>query len=170
MESMATVDLERTDSPHQPKRFCFPARSFGNKGEKRSFKPAWFDTWSRLDYREVSDSVLCYYCSRANDRNLLCRGLYGKREDTFLINGLVNWKDARASFRRHETSKYHVQAVQVISKPQQDVGEILSQAHSEQKKLNSCMLSTILQNLTFLGRQGLALGGTMMTKAILFSS
>lgn len=147
------------DSPHQPRRLKFPERSFGRKGEKRSFKAAWFDTWAWLDYREVSDSVVCYYCSRANDKNLLTSGLYGKREETFLTKGFVNWKDACASFRKHEASKYHTDAVQVVSRPQNNVGDMLSKAYSEQKKLNGRMLMIILQNIQHLGRQGLALRG-----------
>jgi hypothetical protein len=29
-------------SPHQPKKFSFPSRSFGSEGEKR---PSWFEEW-----------------------------------------------------------------------------------------------------------------------------
>ena len=36
---------------------------------------------------------------------------------------------------------------------------MLSHVHSEEKKLNGRMLIKILQNLQFLGRQGLALRG-----------
>ena len=107
----------------------------------------------------MSDSVVCYYCSRANDKSLLTSSLYGKREETFLTKGFVNWKDACASFWKHEASKYHIDAVEVFSKPQKNVGEMLSQARCEQKKLNGRMLMTILQNVQYLGRQGLALRG-----------
>ena len=78
---------------------------------------------------------------------LLTKDLYGKREETFLSNGFINWKDACTSLRRHETSKFHIDAVQAITKPLRNVGEMLSQAHNEQKKLNSHMLLTILQNV-----------------------
>lgn len=145
--------------PHQPRNYHFPERSFGSKGEKRPFKAAWFDSWPWLDYQEVSDSVICFYCSHANNRNLLAKGQYGKREETFLSKGFTNWKDACSSFRKHETSKYHVDAVHVITKPQKNVGEMLSQAHSQQKKLNGHMLMTVMQNIQFFGRQGLALRG-----------
>ena len=66
----------------------------------------------------MSDSVLCYFCLLANDMKLLASGLYGKRKETFLSKGFINWKDTCASFKKHETSKYHIDAVQVISKPQ----------------------------------------------------
>ena len=62
-------------------------------------------------------------------------------------------------YRRHQASRYHVDAVQAISLPQKDVGEMLSHAHSEEKRLNGQMLMIILQNLQFLGRQGIALRG-----------
>lgn len=149
----------QVEGPHQPKKYSFPARQFGNKGEKRSFKVAWFDSWKWIDYHEVSDSVTCYYCSRASTQKLLTKGLYGKREEAFLSNGFTNWKDACASFRRHEMSKYHLDAVQVLAKPQRDVGEMLSQGLSQQKKLNSRMLLVIVQTLQFLTRQALALRG-----------
>lgn len=68
----------------------------GKKGERRSFKPAGFDEWSWLHYRE---SVLCYYCSCASKKNLLSRGLLTKREETYTRKGYTNWKDACCSFR-----------------------------------------------------------------------
>lgn len=89
----------------------------------------------------------------------MARCLYDKWEEIFLTNGFTNWKDACASFRRHETSKYHVDAVLVANKPPKNVGEMLSQAHCEQKKLNSRMLITIMQNVQYLCRQGQALRG-----------
>ena len=70
--------------PHQPKKYKFPEQQFGNKGETRSFKVAWFDSWPGIDYQEVSDSITCYYCSRASTQKLLTKGFYGKTEETFL--------------------------------------------------------------------------------------
>ena len=99
----------------------------------------------------MSDSVVCFL---ANDKKLLTSGVYGKREETFLTKGFVNWKGACASFRKHEASRYHIDAVQVIGKPQNNVGDVLSQAHSEQKKINSRMLMTMMQNIQHLGQQG----------------
>ncbi len=61
--------------------------------------------------------------------------------------------------RRHQVSKYHTDAMQAISASQPDVGVMLSHAHSEQKKLNGEMLMCILQDVQFLGRQGIPLRG-----------
>ena len=63
-----------TDAVHQPRNFTFPKHSFGSKGEMRSFKPGWFDKWPWMDYYETSDRVVCFYCSRASNRDLLPSG------------------------------------------------------------------------------------------------
>ena len=77
------------------------------------------------------------------------KGLYGRRKEAYITKGFVNLKDACASFRKHETSKFHIEAVQANTKPQHNVDEMLSQVHSNQKKMNGHMLQ-------FLSRQGLA--------------
>ena len=51
------------EAPHQPRKYNFRGCSFRSKRESRSFKAARIEKWSLLDYQEVSDSVLCYYCS-----------------------------------------------------------------------------------------------------------
>jgi len=81
---------------HLPRKYHFPECSYGNKGEKRSFKTSRFDTWSWL---EASNSVICFYCCQAGNRNLLMKGLYGRREEAFITKRFINWKDALASFR-----------------------------------------------------------------------
>ena len=68
-------------------------------------------------------------------------------------------ENACASFRKHETSKFHIEAVEGITKPQHNVDEMLSQVHSNQKKRNAHMLMKIMQNVWFLSRHGLAVRG-----------
>jgi len=85
---MADKQDEASNRAHQSKTFAFPKRSFGSKGEKRAFKLGWFDKWSWLDYSEVKDHILCFYCSRANKKN-----------QTFVTQGFINWKDACEEFK-----------------------------------------------------------------------
>ena len=82
-----------------------------------------------------------------------------KQKKLSFSKGFTNRKDVCASFRRLEMSKYHLAALEVITKPQRNVGEMISQALSQQKKLNSHMLLAIMQSLQFLTRQALALRG-----------
>ena len=72
-----------------------------------------------------------------------------------------NWKDATESFRPHECSKCHQEAVQkliVYSNSISDIGKFMSSAHAQNKVDNRKVLLKILQN-EFLGRQGIAFRG-----------
>ena len=53
----------------------------------------------------------------------------------FLIFNIIN--------RKHQAWKYHLDAIQVMTKPQNDVGEMLSQVHSEEKQRNG---QTLMNN------------------------
>ena len=86
-------------SANHPVNFAFPKHSFGTKGEKRAFNASWFQKWPWLDYNESNDSVLCFYCSKADEKNLLPSGLYSKRDLAFVSKGYINWKDACAAFK-----------------------------------------------------------------------
>ena len=82
--------------------------------------------------------------------------------ERFGVFGDSNWKDATEGFRRHEQSKCHGDAVQVmliLLETVRDIGESLSSAHAQNKAENHEVLLKILQNMKFLGCQGLALCG-----------
>ena len=76
--------MSGVEGPHQPKKYSFPSRSFGTKGENRCFKGVWFQQWVWLDYKEPTDSVVCFYCSQANQKNLIPAGLHSKRDESFI--------------------------------------------------------------------------------------
>ena len=83
-----------------------------------------------------------------------------KREPAFINKGFTYWKEATTAFKKHQASQCHKEANGAIYLlPQQvyDVGELLSQMHSDQKVENREVYIRILQNLRFLERQGLAL-------------
>ena len=82
------------------------------------------------------------------------------KEQAFLSKGFSNWKDGTESFRRHEKSRCHKDAVQVmLVVPYGDVIEMLSTEHASNKKANRKILLKIFQNIQFLDRQGLPLRG-----------
>ena len=81
---------------------------------------------------------------------------------SFTSKGFKNWKDATISFKNHEASASHKDALQVmvvIPLTWQDVGEMLSQEHAREKSENRQCLLRILSNIRFLARQGLAFRG-----------
>ena len=89
----------------------------------------------------------------------------GNVDSAFISRRFCNWKDAsgeKGAFSNHEHSKCHKSAVElVVTLPRttMDVGEMLSSAHSEQKKANREYLLKVIQNVRFLARQGLPLRG-----------
>ena len=84
------------------------------------------------------------------------------KDAAFIQRGFSNWKDATEAFCRHEASKCHQDAVQVmivLPKTTRDIGETLSSAHMKKKEESRKVLVKIIQNIKFLSRQGIALRG-----------
>lgn len=105
----ATVCLPLPDEPHQPKGYNFPKREFGQKNPvRRAFQSSWFSKWPWIHYDEALDSAFCFTCARAEEQGKLRSG---SRDLSFLSKGFSNWKDGTESFKRHEKSKCHIEAV-----------------------------------------------------------
>lgn len=80
----------------------------------------------------------------------------------FVSKGFSNWKDATISFRKHDSSGCHKEAVEkMITLPAttRDVAEMLYSLHSSEKAANRKCLLKILSNLRFLARKGCAIRG-----------
>ena len=60
-----------------------------------------------------------------------------KRNPAFISSGYTYWKAATTAFKRHQASAWHREANKaLVMLPQQirgDIGELLSQKHSDQK-------------------------------------
>ncbi len=147
---------------HPPSHFVFPKREFGKKHVvKRSCQTSWFSTWPWLHYQATNpdDVVFCHVCVSA----LKSKRMDPSRGDNaFTSSGFKNWKDATISFKNHEASASHKQALQVvvvIPSTFPDVGEMLSREHAQEKSENRQCLLRILSNIRFLSRQGLAFRG-----------
>ena len=86
-----------------------------------------------------------------------------KGDDAFMARGYKNWKRGTAGFKTHEDSDCHREAIEVIKLPRkcEDIEEKLSAYHSEEKSKNRQIFLTILRNIHFLARQGLALRGSI---------
>ena len=157
-------------SPISQEVFAFPCRMFGKKNPmKRAFRSDWYKKWRWLHYDEASDAALCFYCSKAEQEGKLRSTA---KDLSFISKGFTNWKDATEAFKKHGKSKCHQDANQVmivLPATTHDIGEACSATHAHQKSENRTMLLKILQNIRFLGRQGLALKVMMTQKVILCS-
>ena len=149
--------------PQQPVSFSFPKRSFGQKrGSIGPFKQ--FGTSRDLGCinEEENDIVFCHTCVLALKQQKM-RLTAGNIDGAFASRGFSNWKDATISFRKHDCSNCHKEAIEkMITLPAatRDVGEMLSSQHSAEKAQNRTCLLKILSNLRFLARQGCAIRGS----------
>ena len=160
-----TTDLAKVNRPpvkfHPPKSSKFPKRIFGSQGkDRRSFRAEWYDTYDWLHYDASSDSAFCHLCMMAEFEKKFLAST--KRDPAFISAGFTYWKEAVTACKRHMNSVCHreaIEAVVLLPRQVQDVGELLDASTQNEKALNRVMFKRILQNLCFLARQGLAFRG-----------
>ena len=129
---------------------------------KRSFNRNWFSNWHWLHYDSSQDLSFCHTCVKAVNEGKLSLASGNIKDSPFVCGGFSNWKDATVAFARHEQTTTHKKAVEVlvtIPETTRDIGEMLSTAHAEGKKISGQCLITIAENIRFLARQGIALRG-----------
>lgn len=152
--------LDLGDKPFQPRDFNFPSVAFGVKNVVcRSFQASWFASWEWLHWDTKTERAFCHTCCTAARKKLLTAGC---ADGAFLTKGFQNWKDATVSFRKHEASECHREAVErLLSLPAatEDVGELLSSRLTEDKRAARESFLKIVSALRFLARQGLASRG-----------
>ena len=100
----STSAVPSHSQPHQSRSFAFQKCSFGKKIIVwRAFQAKWFDSYSWLYYDEANDVAFCYLCKQATDEKKMMASKCS--DEAFTSRGFCNWKDATASFTRHELSK-----------------------------------------------------------------
>ena len=133
------MDIQVPPIPNQPKIFRFSPLTFGvKKTEQSSFQLSWFDSRPWLHYDEGKDLAFCHLCMMAYRDGKLRSLNLGK---AFIINGFSNWKDARVSLIKQESSKCHQEPmlkVEILPRTCRDIGEIheiVSHKHAVYVKL-----------------------------------
>ena len=81
--------------------------------------------------------------------------LTGYTDENFTETGFNYWQKTLHKLIKHEQSALHQCAVDIIKKSSNDVGELLSSAHSKKKADNQKGLYTISSTIHFLVQQGL---------------
>ena len=125
---------------HPSKNGKFPARKFGSKGEKRSFRAEWCEKYDWLHYDRVADAAFCHLCLTAEHEKKFLAST--KRDQAFITRGYTNWRDATKAFISHLGSRCYKEAMATRELPKQtgDVGERLSIEHEQEKAENRAML------------------------------
>ena len=154
----------QVDEIFQPRKFVFPSRNSGE--EVRHFKGTWLENknWnSWLHYDITSGSAFCYTCIKVIEKNMISSKT---SEKAFICEEYRNWKDAATKnrgFDKHLSSGTHREAnerLYLIPQMVEDVGEIISSCHADEKSANRQCLFKILSNVKFLALESLPLRGT----------
>ncbi|KAL1378065.1 hypothetical protein pipiens_000567, partial [Culex pipiens pipiens] len=91
--------------PFQPTLDKYPVKSCGKS--KRSFIKEWFKTYSWLEYSIEKDSCFCFFCRIFPHEN---SGKSGHSDAAFTQKGFDNWKRGIEAFRKHQNSRFHLNA------------------------------------------------------------
>ena len=93
--------------------------------------------------------------------------IYHNKNEAFITRRYRNWRHAKEHFRVHEESDCHKDYVNQLSPPETVyVDESFDETLICENARNRQIFLTILRNIQFLSRQGLAFGKTL-TKEIL---
>ena len=145
------------DLAFQPTNISFPRRVFGvTKPVKRSFQASWFNRFKWLHYDVSQDAAFCFICCKAVKERKVRLSIY--IEESFLVKGFTNWKDATRLFARHENCDFHKSSAAALAS-RVDVGDMLSRQAATEKQQNRQYLLKVLSSIRFLARQGLPLRG-----------
>uniref|UniRef100_A0A2K6F3T9 Zinc finger MYM-type containing 1 n=1 Tax=Propithecus coquereli TaxID=379532 RepID=A0A2K6F3T9_PROCO len=122
------------------------------KGKSRRIKKSWCADFQDLENSIKKDMTFCYSCQ------LFCQNNFSCGRKSFATS---NWKKTLEKFRKHEKSEMHLKSLKFWREYQFcdiTVGDNLS-IHSKQIEGNKKYLKLIIENILFLGKQGLPLRG-----------
>ncbi|XP_055258670.1 zinc finger MYM-type protein 1-like isoform X2 [Moschus berezovskii] len=144
--------IKKSDRLHHPK---FTSKIQKIKGKSQSIKKSWCSNFQRLENSIKKDVIFCYSCQ------LFCQKKFNYGRESFIVQGISNWKRTLEKFRKHEKSEMHLKSLQFWREYQfcdEAVNDSLSN-HSKQFEGNKKYLKLIIENILFLGKQCLFLRG-----------
>ncbi|XP_040830120.1 zinc finger MYM-type protein 1 [Ochotona curzoniae] len=125
------------------------------KIKTRNLKKHWCPNLQRLQYSIKKDVTFCYSCQ------LFYQKSFSYARESCASQEIANWKKILDKFRKHEKSEMHLKSLQFWREYQfcdEAVSDNLS-IHSKQIEDNKKYLKLIIENILFLGKQCLPLGG-----------
>ena len=156
--SLTDISQSRAAGPTQPQLKMYPKTM---QGEKRSFNPSWYNTFSWLEYSPMKDCAYCYACRQFS--------LPSTSESVFTSeSGFSNWKKAmykEAGFKVHEKSDSHITAMLAWSEHKRAAltdASVLNMINKEYKKKveeNRSYIKTVAEVLLLTATQNMAQRG-----------
>ncbi|KAM6216988.1 zinc finger MYM-type protein 1 [Rhynchocyon petersi] len=146
------------DPPYSMKRNGHCQPKFKSKVQKvkrksQSIKKSWCSN-QHLGNSTKRDITFCYSCQ------LFCQKKFSYGQ-SFTTQGISDWKKTLEKFRKHEKSEMHLKSLQFWREYQfcnETVDHNLS-IHSPKNEENKSYLKFIIENILFLGKQGLPFRG-----------
>ena len=146
-ENIGDLDFDEVPiiafGPKQPILESYPVTK--TKGRNRSFRTEWYSTFPWLEYDQEKNEASCFTC-----KNFL-------RESNFQFS---TWGDLRR-LKKHQKSKSHEQSmVAWIASKSKRKNEVLTQLKTkkaEEIEQNRAYLKTIVESLTFVAKQNIAI-------------
>ena len=152
-----------TFPPVQPTNVDFPVTYYS--GKPRSFNPAWFKSYSWLEYSVKFNACFCYPCRLFGSE---CGFSTSRPEQTFTRTGFKDWKHATGKngiLSSHSNCHAHKEAVvawkqySLNSQKGTLISEQLGSARAEQIKQNRHYLKSVAEVVLLCSVQEIALRG-----------
>ena len=127
----------------------------------RCIQTSWYSRYSWITVCASSYKVFCHVCCLAKEQGLVTSALpkQSMTSSPLVEGGFSNWKKALLKFYQHEWSELHCESslnlAAKVSAP-----DIMCQRclqHDKELQKNRALFLKVLQCVTFLARQGLAL-------------
>lgn len=129
----------------------------------RKFLPHWLKTWNWIKYDDVSEKAFCSICTEAYSKiKIKVLNTYDRYSyNSYVVEGFSAWKNAISRFKAHETTKFHREAVVVVTSKNQGVNILnaMSKQTSESRFNARFCLMKIVETVRFLATQGIPLRG-----------
>lgn len=117
-----------------------------------------------LSYSEKFDGAFCQFCFFFSPREV-GKGSHSNAK-ALVTQAFNRWKDAKKTFRCHQTLDYHKNAfisaehfINVFDKKTVDISVQLNSAKRVEIEKNRKLLSSIVETIIFVGRQEIACRG-----------
>lgn len=141
----------------------------GNKTRRRNFRIEWKEMYPWLQLKEEGGNqvVKCSICTEAVDCKVLLptdsRSLNTKQ--AFVVDGFHSWSHALNSFKKHETSRFHMDSAKGLHsmKHAKSVVSHLSAAKQKEMKEARVALFKIFDTIRFIAKEGLPFRGDYKT-------
>ncbi|KAL1776589.1 zinc finger protein MYM-type protein 1 [Sigmodon hispidus] len=134
-------------------RPCYPksASTVQKAREPQHSKKSWYLASQHLNTSNKDDVAFCYSCHLFYQKKFRCR------RESLAAQGTADWAKMLEKFSRHEESEVHLKSLQFWKQYQfQSEGPPVNSKRIERNKR---YLKLIIENILFLGKQGLLLKG-----------